>query len=507
MNVETELKFVIDPAQARALLDAQSVKRAAASEAKTRELVSTYFDSHRHNLRKAGTALRVRRSGETFEQTLKLPAAGPPGMQNYREWNAPLPGASPDLDLLPREVLEQLGSRGRKLRLQPVFTSEIHRTAVVLECGETRFEMALDSGRLYTHGTATREEPVGEVEFELLEGSPVPMLDFILELCAEVALEPLHMTKARRGYALARPTLRPRLCKARPVQLDADMSVGSAFQRIIGEALRHLQDNRQPLLEGQPGGVHQTRVAIRRVRAALRAFKKVLPREESKAFSDEFRWVQSHLSPARDWHVFLDETLPQAAQHVTGTAADLARLRRLALTERARATGEAQETIRSRRCTRLLLQFQRWVLALEEDQPALFSTPVKPFARRVLHKTRRDVLSDRRPLSRMAGEECHSLRKRCKKARYAMEFFSGLWEHSEVGRYLHLMEDLQDCLGRANDAVVARRLMGGLPPRALALAPASVQLVQDWSQARELQCNRDGQPAWHKLQRSRPFWK
>ena len=135
----------------------------------------------------------------------------------------------------------------------------------------------------------------------------------------------------------------------------------------------------------------------------------------------------------------------------------------------------------------------------------MFEMPLKPFAASVLDKTRRDFLLDTRPLSRMSEEDRHSLRKRGKKARYATEFFSGLWEGPQVERYLELMEEIQDRLGEANDAVVARMLMASLSPRVLD-APGLL-LVQSWSTARELACIRAGQPLWRRMQRAEPFWR
>lgn len=507
MEIESELKLALSPAAARKLLKSPAVKSAAKGKRRKRQLVSTYFDTHQHSLRKAGGALRVRQNTgkqAQFEQTIKLPAPGPAGMQNFEEWNVDVDGREPDLSRFDQSVLQRLGRRRKRTRLQPVFTTEVKRTSVELALGKTRFMLDLDIGQLRGHASRQRIQPVCEAEFEMLEGDPLRMLDFLLELDAQIDWQPLFLTKAQRGYALARPSLRPKKSKAEKVALEPELSLGEAFLRIVGEALGHLQRNLQPALEGQPDGIHQSRVAIRRTRAVLRAFKKVLPYDKRKAFNGEFRWLQSRLAPARDWHVFLSETLPQILTGSPDQESDARRLRRLALRERRRATGEAQELLASQRFTRLMLQFQRWLLALEKEDPALFEVELRPFALKVLDKAHRDLLVDCRPLSRMSEEERHSLRKRGKKSRYAMEFFSGLWEGPEVKQYLKLLEKLQDRLGEANDAVVARMLMASLPPRTL---PSSgLLLVQAWSERREAHCRRAGQPLWRKMQHATPFW-
>jgi CHAD domain-containing protein len=282
------------------------------------------------------------------------------------------------------------------------------------------------------------------------------------------------------------------------------MSVGEAFNKIVAEALRHLSTSHQPVQEGSPQGVHQARVSIRRIRAALRAFKKSLPYDKRKAFNGEFRWFQARLAPARDWHVFLSETVPSIQESRPRSRVSLANLARGAATERRRATAEARELFKSRRFTRLVLEFQRWVLALELEKGAMFDLELKPFAQGVLDKTRRDFLLDIRPLSRMSEEDRHSLRKRGKKARYATEFFAGLWQGRQVDNYLQLMEKIQDLLGEANDAVVARQVLATLPPRLL--KPSTIWRVQQWSEQRVRHNIKVGQPLWRRVKTAEPFW-
>lgn len=503
-SIESEMKFTLDATLAGKLLKSRLVRKHARSRATTRQLTSTYFDTRQHTLRKTSAALRVRKTGNRFEQTLKLASAGLVGMQNNEEWNVPLANDQPDPDLFDKTVMARVRPAGRKINLQPVFTTEIRRTALVLGRGNTRFEIALDIGEIRGHGAKSRRVPVSEVEFELLKGSPLAMLDFILELCNEIDLVPLYLSKAQRGYGLARPSLRPGPTKARAVLLSPDMSVGEAFNKIVAEALRHLSTSHQPVQEGSPQGVHQARVSIRRIRAALRAFKKSLPYDKRKAFNGEFRWFQARLAPARDWHVFLSETVPSIQESRPRSRVSLANLARGAATERRRATAEARELFKSRRFTRLVLEFQRWVLALELEKGAMFDLELKPFAQGVLDKTRRDFLLDIRPLSRMSEEDRHSLRKRGKKARYATEFFAGLWQGRQVDNYLQLMEKIQDLLGEANDAVVARQVLATLPPRLL--KPSTIWRVQQWSEQRVRHNIKVGQPLWRRVKTAEPFW-
>ncbi|MDH3859366.1 MAG: CHAD domain-containing protein, partial [Gammaproteobacteria bacterium] len=223
-----------------------------------------------------------------------------------------------------------------------------------------------------------------------------------------------------------------------------------------------------------------------------------------KAFNGEFRWFQRRLAHARDWHVFIDETLPAIKAAHPDRLEAITRLRKIALAERQRATRDVMDIFESRRYTRLMLQFERWLATPSEvlDRSAI-DQPVADFAVEVLEKSRRDFLIDTRPLSRMIGEDLHSLRKRGKKARYASEFFSGLWPESSTRPFLSQMEYIQDSLGIVNDAIVARQLVVLTRPGLLDVQ--TVWLVQDWSATQIKDCVKQTQRHWRRFQQARPF--
>lgn len=508
MYEETELKLSLSPAVANRILRYKGLKPLRRGRRAKRHLVSTYFDTPRHALRKSDIALRVRDNGNGREQTIKAPFRGPAGLQNFREWTVAVNGDSPNLRAVDDPALSRSLSRRRyEKRLGPVFTTDFEREAVRLRTKGTEFELAVDQGVIHAETPGGYvEEPICEAEFELLSGDPARMFDIALELCEAYDIRLGHLTKAQRGYALARPALRPRPLKAPKVTLTEDMSVGEAFNFIISGALEHMFANEIPTLEGRAEGVHQTRVAMRRVRAALRAFKRILPYDKRKAFNGEFRWFQQRLAPARDWQVFLSETLPRIASYAPGQEEAMERLRRIARAERRRAVGDAAACLESRRYARLLLQFERWIASVEKEVGSkTFSQPVKPFAKSVLGRTWRYFLEDTRPLSRLPDEDLHEIRKRGKKARYATQFFSSLWSGPEVPPFMKLMGRFQDSLGKTNDAIVARHILAAVKPGRL--DPSVIRLAQEWSQARMRKCLRTAQPQWRRLARTAPFWE
>ena len=504
MHDEKELRLQSTPATLQKIATSRHVKKLKAGKVVSRNLVCTYFDTPRHLLRRAGITLCIHHDGDGYVQTVKAPVTGPDGVKTSREWTGRIPGNIPCVEAIEDRELRAILKQGKRdKRLLPMFTTNVERRTVPIKVGGSKHELALDIGTISAKGGSSRE-PITGVELELRNGESTAILDLALKLNESLDLTLGRRSNADRGYTLARPALRPRASKASKVVLDPQMTVGDAFYRIKESALKHLYLNEMPVSEGRPEAIHQARVAIRRIRAALRAFKSILPYDKRKAFNGEFRWFQQRLSHARDWHVFIDETLPAIKAAHPDAHEAVSRLRKVALAERQRATRDVLDIFESRRYTRLMLQFERWLATPSEvlDQSAI-DRPIADFAVGVLEKSRRDFLIDTRPLSRMIGEDLHSLRKRGKKARYASEFFAGLWPESSTRPILKQMEHIQNSLGIINDAVVARQLV--VLTRPGLLDAETVWLVQDWSATRVRDCIRQTQRHWRRLQRARHF--
>ena len=499
MFQESELKLAISQPSMEALLSSSRIKRVAKGKVKRKALVSTYFDTRQHTLRKSGVALRIRYDGRGYEQTIKIPSDGPAGMQNFSEFNVDVPDMAPDLSLYQDDALtgalERWRYRGANLR--PVFATRIERDAYVLKLGKTKIEMALDRGEIISCiGSMPNSESVCEVELEMIAGNPVDLFDFAQSLLEKYDVWPLHLTKAERGYSLIRGDLRPRATKAKKVSVAANSTIFNALHGVLSAALEHLFVNHAPTLAGQPEGVHQTRVALRRIRAALRAFKGVLPWDERMAFNGELRRTLQQLGAARDWHVFLPETWPLLSKAALDDV-NVKPLQRIARNQRLSSTREAIAVLTSRRYMRMLVQFERWLASMEETGE--LAAPIRPYAERVLKKTLNELVDTDKSLKRMWGDELHDLRKRGKKTRYAFEFFNDLIS-PDGHKLIKTMSSIQDALGEANDALMARQLLTLLKPGAT--EGAVVHFVDHWaSEQIESRLNKAG-PHWARVRKT-----
>lgn len=503
-----DLTFRMQPQAVESVATCGLVRDLSISDEERQHLISTYFDTPHHALRRSAAALCIRENGLAREQTLTARVEGPAGPRKFAEWTVPIDSMSPDLRLIGNpSIRKRFTARGYEKRLRPIFTAEVERRTWRLKTRGAEVELAIDQGAIRgrrRNGKAV-SEPISEADLELISGDPARMLEIAIRLNELAGLQRGHRTKSQRGYSLIQPSLRPAPFKAEKVLLDADMTAGEAFRAIVTSTLQHLFENEEPALRGDPEGIHQVRVTIRRLRVAMRAFKRILPYDGRKAFKGEFRWLQQWMSPPRDWHVFLHETLPLVA---TGRedSPEIGHLRRIAREQRLRASREAAKRLASKRYTRLILHFEHWLAGLPDARDGGgFDQPLALFAEKALGKAYRNLMPEHRTLSRLSGAELHAMRIAGKKARYTAEFFRSLYPYPETQRYLELLTWIQDRLGEVNDATTARQVLTTVNARRIPLE--SERRVREWSEKRVVQCARAAQSPWRRFVNMTPFWE
>lgn len=501
---EVELKLALTPEGLERLKRQKRIRAMSSGRPSARRLSSTYYDTPDLDLARAGITVRLRQAGDRRLQTVKTAGTRTSGLFARREWEAPVQTNHPDTVLLRATGLEPLLD-GRILeRLRPVFSTEVRRTTYRLADEECEVELALDHGAVEA-GEA--REPICEAEFELVRGEAAHLFALARDISAEIPTRLLALSKSDRGYALAsgRPALP---VKARPVTVSPDQPLAKAFQAIASNCLEHLLANERALLsERDPEAVHQMRVALRRLRSAIKVFGPVVAGPQLEEAKADVRWLLAHLGPARDAHVFLDEVLaPVLALHPGH--AGLEALCRHWETVRDRQFEAALAAVGERRFTLLLLDLGAWVEAGDwlGTGNALLTEPVGPYAASVLDKARRKMLkAGGKDLTRLAPEDLHQVRILGKRLRYAGEFFSGLAEKSRAKHFLGNLAELQDVLGELNDIAVA------LPRLAESGANGdhawAAGLVAGWHESRRGELMERAAKAWRKFRREDPFWK
>lgn len=203
MATETEIKLRVSPSDMDKLADHPLFNRYRSQDWQSRELLNAYYDTDKGDLTHAQVALRIRRDGEQFIQTLKSKGASVAGLSERNEWDWYI-----DSDVLVQSHLDdscwpQSLQKLDKGQLHELFRTDFIRKSVELVWEHrgvaTRVEVALDLGKVIT---VKGEEQICELELELREGQPAALLELAQELAADIALMPCDISKAERGYRL-----------------------------------------------------------------------------------------------------------------------------------------------------------------------------------------------------------------------------------------------------------------------------------------------------------------
>ena len=439
------------------------------------EVDNVYFDTDERLLRGNRMALRVRRIGGRWVQTLKTETST--GALSARgEWEVPAPRGRLDLGRFPITPLVSLLQAHPEARLLPAFRTRFRRT--IWHADDGAIELALDQGEILA---GEQRAPILELELELKSGAIEALYRLALELAGKggeaLALRPAVDSKAARGYRLAaaEPPV-PRKANAPAVAgpLKRGTSLAAALRGVVERGTTLLLANVAGLGDtGDPEFVHQARVAVRRTRSAARLLGEAAG--WPAALSGELRWIARRLGAARDWDVLQAQTLaalaaasPAVGRPLVASAAELRR----------RDDATLQSALASGRFARLALRLLRWANTAADEGPTLGSSARKPLAR--LH---RRLFGSAAFFVALPVEEQHRVRIRAKRLRYALDLFAAALPAKPTARYVEQLAHLQDELGALNDAVVG----AALAPRLARTAGVDPAPALDWLEAQRQQ--------------------
>lgn len=442
-----------------------------------------YFDTPDATLRRRGLVLRLRRDGDRWLQTLKAASSGHGVVPVRGEWEVALPARKcpPALDLerfeiTPLRVLLRAGLQADTL--VPVFRTRISRQRGMLVHGNSEIEVALDRGELRARLEGRkRRQSVAEVELELKSGLPQDLLDVGIALVKRrrgMTLVPALRSKAERGYGLA---ARDGLGAARASaggfaqRLYPEMPSALALREVIRHGLGLVVANADGL-RGNPASehVHQARVALRRMRSAIRSFD---PRGEDfpLRLGKGLRWLARTLGKARDWDVVVEQTLPAILSSVSVDDTDKRSLLRCARRAQGRSIKEAVAAVSSRRYARLVLRIARWSM----EDAAVTTRSVGETAASLLEQAADRLFRDARSFSRLGRHRRHRVRIHAKRLRYALDLLAPSLPGRGSTDYIEALAALQDTLGELNDASVALACLSDVLP-----AEGAAAALREW---------------------------
>lgn len=516
---EVELKFQMPPSARRAVEAAV----AGPQPARRVRLQAAYFDTPKGALAGAGLALRLRKEGRFWVQTLK--GALPEGASMTRsEHNVPrtepggaVPAIDPQLHAgtpVGSALLKVLHDADGPLRR--VMGTDIWRRARTVRVAGGSIELAFDVGTIEAGpADAPRRLPVCELEIELKHGSAQAVVGAARRWVARHGLWLDTRSKAELGNLLVRdvPMAAPR--RAGEVKLLKPMAPAQALDAVLRSCLEQVSVNASQIASGthQPEHVHQLRVGLRRLRTALRFFDgaglgEALDAPTREALAADAAALFRQLGQARDRDAVAGPLAIELARALaavgqpgeppalpsSGDEIDPAVLVRHASVQRlmlnliARVQGQEPAVAPA-------------VAAPDVAEPAVPLKLRERLARR-LNRWHRQVVVDAKRFDALDDEGRHRLRKHIKRLRYAVEFSAAVFDARAVLRYLQGLRALQERLGTLNDVAVGIALYSAAAP-----SDARALFALGWLAAQREQALKACRPDLKRFVRLPRFWR
>jgi CHAD domain-containing protein len=242
------------------------------------------------------------------------------------------------------------------------------------------------------------------------------------------------------------------------IKLDPDMRSDEATKVILQFLLNVMRINAANLEKDFDTEIlHDFRVAIRRTRSALGQIKNVFPERTTNRFKKDFAFVGKLSNELRDLDVYLLDEATYKAMLPPVLRDDIDPLFDHLRKKRSKALQIVLRGLKSKKYARII---QDWEIFLNKPSPDAATAlnaelPVVDLARKRIYKKYRSVVKvGSLILQNTEDELLHALRIECKKLRYLMEFFAGLFSRKKINILIEQLKKLQDNLGDFNDLCV-----------------------------------------------------
>jgi CHAD domain-containing protein len=485
MPAPVAIEFVLPPAAVSRLARLPCIQAHRHGRSRSAPVELLWMDTADAALAATGWMLEAPRRGPRLLRCLQ-PASDMP-------WH---PGQPTDTEAAPPD------DEGAPLAPVAAFTGR--RSVLHLASAEGEVALELLSGHLRS---LTTDRPVARL---CIRGGAPAVLAAARAIAAEVELVPPLASLAEEARALAGNTAaRPQ--RLGPPDTSAAIAAEDAFVQAMGHLLEVLHQHAARIRhDGGPEAVHQSRVALRRMRSVLRVFRRATDVAALRSLDARLREVVGILGPARDWDVFLAGIGQEVAEAFPDDARVAALLR--AAQARREAAYDTAIAMVAAPAWRLLmidavgmLVTRPWRDGAEEARAALLDMPAEAFGRAVLDRRWSRLRRAGADFETRTAEELHELRLDGKRLRYAAEVFAPLFDARRARRFLRRLARLQDGLGIANDAAVARGLARSLTGGGAGRGWA-VGVVEGWCEARVVEHRGDALRAWRGLGGKDRFW-
>ena len=315
--------------------------------------------------------------------------------------------------------------------------------------------------------------------------------------------------------------------RAKASSLQVEMSSARAFASQLHDSIKMIERNALVMmLSDAPEGPHQFRVGLRRLRAAVKAFRSML---EPVAAEELNAWARDLGRAAAGWRdadvAILDifEPAEEAGALPVGAAA----LRRSLESERRRARDAARDSLRDLDPTGLVEKIEAELINSATPFGAVWDEssgkngktasrkrlsaqrllqPVRKQARKALDKSWGKVVAHGARLDTLTIEERHEMRKALKGLRYTVDMFSPLFIEQDSQAFARKLRRLQNVFGYLNDVAMAETMRARLKDFQSSPAAAAADATLLWHQNRADDAWGKARTRWRDLEATPRFW-
>ncbi len=495
-KTEFELKLTGSARDVAALPQLALIREIAAGPDEWERLTSIYYDSADGRLARAGVSLRVRNdpSGKMLSAKIAAAGAAPVArLESERLWRAgddQFVTGVPEIDRIIGENPDDLA---------PIVEIRVDRWSRLVETDGASMEISAEIGVAERICAGPAASSVAEIEIELIKGDAAAVFALAGRLIAafDGALRPCGAAKLERS--LAGGALKAE--KPARIAIAAEDAAAEALAKALGVVARAVSVNGEAAIAAHDSdAARRLRVALRRLRAFERLFRRALEGEGLRDLAGRARDWGRLVARARDMEVFLAESL---------TLADEPGLRARAEARLAAAWFDVGAGLVSAEFAQFTLDLfsaahlERWRL----DLAPRAGLAVDQYAEEALDRRWRRLLSTGEGVDFRAPESLHALRLSLKKFRYAAQIFRDLYPKERRGGFFSAMSALQDGFGAINDAVVAQEIADAASVGAGPAAARAAGFIAGYKSAQSAAAAAALEAQWREFSALRPFWK
>lgn len=444
---EIELKFQI-PKDKRELI----FKALQRKSVQHRSIETVYFDNNQFDLFQHAILLKQRLENEQWTQIVKIASD-----HSSKKFEIKQNMTSSENHILikhiikddknnkiPKDVRKLIVDIEQQLLIQ--FQTKLERSSTLFNFQNSQIEVELDHGLLNVNKDQLE---IYAVRFKLKQGTVQDLISFILPRVKRYGLWLDILSKTQQGFQLAQNIQQIPTQLQVPLSLDKNDSAEIALKKVIYNCLQHLLPNSTAIALQQFNSehVHQARVAIRRLRSALKTFAN-WSQHIDLTWQSELTHLFRDLGTSRDLSMLYEEILPQ----LEAVNAPQLQLEAQPQHENHKIS-DAFKTLSFASLVLSLIQFSQ-----QEPHEQSTKSLEKNIAKN-LEKLHRSIQSDAENYLNLDIEARHRTRKRLKRLRYSIEFISSLYDPHAVKSYLKMLKPAQESLGKYNDLIVAESLL------------------------------------------------